>query len=322
MSKLRPTGMLSSPVFLEHDTGPGHVERPERLQAIFQALGKSGIIADLLPGEAQPVAADHVLAVHAESHLEAVRDAVNRARKEGRVAIDADTQVSERSLVAALSAVGAALAAGDAVVSGQWKNAFCAVRPPGHHAETNRAMGFCLFNNAALLARDLQEKHDFERVAVLDWDVHHGNGTQEIFESDPSVLYVSLHQSPHWPGSGAASERGKGDGEGATLNLPLAPETGDAEWLAALESHALPAIADFEPRAIVLSAGFDAHERDPLSETKVTTEGYRAMTRAVVACAESVADGKLISLLEGGYELDALGESVVAHLEELHAAPR
>ena len=322
MSIERPTGLISSPVFLEHDTGPGHVERPERLQAIFKALGRSGIQGDIEPGEAQPVAADHVLAVHAEEHMETVRAAVNRARKEGRVAIDADTQVSARSLVAALSAVGAALAAGDAVVGGSWKNAFCAVRPPGHHAETNRAMGFCLFNNAALLARDLQEKHGIERVAILDWDVHHGNGTQEIFESDPSVLYVSLHQSPHWPGSGAASERGKGDGEGTTLNLPLAPGSGDAEWLAALERSALPAIEAFAPGAIVLSAGFDAHERDPLSQTRVTTGGYRAMTKALVACAESVAGGKLISLLEGGYELEALGESVLAHLAELNAAPR
>jgi acetoin utilization deacetylase AcuC-like enzyme len=322
MSAKRPTGMISSPVFLEHDTGPGHVERPERLQAIFAALGRSGLINDIEPGEAQPVAADHVLAVHTAEHVELVREAVKRARKEGRAAIDADTVVSERSLVAALSAVGAALAAGDAVVSGRWKNAFCAVRPPGHHAETSRAMGFCLFNNAALLARDLQEKHDIERVAVLDWDVHHGNGTQQIFESDPTVLYVSMHQSPHWPGTGSAGERGIGDGEGATLNLPLAPGTGDAEWLAALEKSALPAIADFRPGAIVISAGFDAHERDPLSSTRVTTDGYRAMTRAVVACAESVAGGKLISLLEGGYELSALGESVLAHLEELHAAPR
>lgn len=322
MSAKRPTGMISSPVFLEHDTGPGHVERPERLQAIFRALGKSGLIADLEPGEAQPVAADHVLAVHSETHLETVREAVNRARKAGRVSIDADTRVSSRSLVAALSAVGAALAAGDAVIGGRWKNAFCAVRPPGHHAESDRAMGFCLFNNAALLARDLQEKHDIERVCILDWDVHHGNGTQQIFEADPTVLYISMHQAPHWPGSGAATERGIGDGEGATLNLPLAPGTGDAEWLATLEGSALPAIEAFQPGVIVLSAGFDAHERDPLSATRVTTNGYRAMTRALVACAETVVGGRLIALLEGGYDLDALGESVVAHLEELHAAPR
>jgi len=152
--------------------------------------------------------------------------------------------------------------------------------------------------------------------------VHHGNGTQQIFEEDPSVLYVSMHQAPHWPGSGASTERGKGAGEGATLNLPLAAGTGDAEWMAALEEQALPAIEAFAPSAIVLSAGFDAHERDPLSGTKVTTDGYRSMTRALVACAESVCDGKIVSLLEGGYDLEALGASVLAHCEELHAAPR
>ena len=322
MSGAAPTGFVTAPVFLEHDTGPGHPERPERLQAAFQALGAAGLVDDLAPAEAQPVKADAVTTLHTPAHVEAVRAAVNQARKVGRVALDADTQVSERSLVAALSAVGAALAAGSAVAKGKWQNAFCAVRPPGHHAEADRAMGFCLFNNAALLARDLRTTHGIERVAVLDWDVHHGNGTQHLFEEDPSVLYVSIHQAPHWPGTGAASERGRGDGEGATLNLPLAAGTGDAEWRAALEDHALPAIEAFAPGAIVLSAGFDAHERDPLSGTRVTTDGYREMTRALVACAASVCGGRLVSLLEGGYELDALGESVAAHCAELVAAPR
>jgi len=320
MTTVLPTGLISAPVFLEHDTGPGHPERPERIHAIFQALGESGLAEQLAPAEAQPVNAEVVTALHTPEHLERIRSAVNLSREQGRVSLDADTHVSPRSLVAALSAVGAALAAGDAVARGRWKNAFCAVRPPGHHAETDRAMGFCLFNNAALLAHDLRTLHGLDRVAILDWDVHHGNGTQQIFEEDPNVLYVSLHEYPHYPGTGAASERGRGSGEGTTLNLPQAPGAGDTEWLAAFEGTALPAIEAFDPGAIVLSAGFDGHERDKLSSTRLTTDAYRTMTKLLIGCAASACDGKLISILEGGYDLKALGASVLAHCEELHTA--
>ena len=196
--------------------------------------------------------------------------------------------------------------------------AFVAARPPGHHAEEQTAMGFCLFNNAAIAARALQREHGIERVAILDWDVHHGNGTQHLFERDPSVFYASLHQYPHYPGTGAASERGLGEGAGATLNLPQAAGSGDREWLGALEDEALPALEDFDPGFLIVSAGFDAHVRDPLSATRVSTEAYAEMTRLVLALAQRFG-GKVVSLLEGGYDLEGLSASVEAHVGALVA---
>jgi acetoin utilization deacetylase AcuC-like enzyme len=205
-------------------------------------------------------------------------------------------------------------------MDGTWANAFVACRPPGHHAEFERAMGFCLFNNVAVAAAHLRRARGVERVAIVDWDVHHGNGTQHAFESDPTVFYASLHQWPWYPGTGAADERGVGAGEGATLNCPMSAWTGDREWLRAVETQVLPALERFDPGFVLVSAGFDAHEQDPLSHTRVTTDGFRRMTDLVNALAASRCGGRVVSLLEGGYDLDSLADSVEAHVGGLLAA--
>jgi acetoin utilization deacetylase AcuC-like enzyme len=309
------TGFLTAPVFLRHDTGPGHPERPERLTAILQELERSGLGAELDCAEATAADPRWIGLVHAEEHARSLR----RTIEGGGRRIDPDTTVSSASFEAALTAVGAALAAGDRVLKGSWRRAFCALRPPGHHAEHARAMGFCLFNNVAILARYLQREHGLERVAIVDFDVHHGNGTQHLFESDPSIFYASLHQWPHYPGTGAAEEHGLGPGEGATLNCAMPAGSGDADWLRALETRVLPALEDFRPQALLLSAGFDAHAADPLSGTRLSAEGYGEITRDLVGLAESACGGRVVSLLEGGYDLEALGSSVLAHLAALHS---
>lgn len=307
------TGFVTAPVFLRHDTGAGHPERAARLTAILQGLELSGLGAELDCAEAVPVDPHWIASVHAPDHALSLQ----RAIESGQRRLDEDTVVSAASYEAALTAVGATLAAADRVVQGNWRRAFCALRPPGHHAEHARAMGFCLFNNIAILARYLQREHGLERVAIVDFDVHHGNGTQHAFEQDPSVFFASLHQWPHYPGTGAASERGLGAGEGTTLNCPMASGTGDADWLRRLEGEVLPAVEEYRPQAIAISAGFDAHAADPLSGTRLTEVGYREMTQAIVEVAERCCAGRVISLLEGGYDLAALSASVHAHVEAL-----
>ena len=202
-------------------------------------------------------------------------------------------------------------------MAGEWRNAMCLVRPPGHHAEAEQAMGYCLINNAAVAARHLQATHGLERVAILDFDVHHGNGTQHLFEEDPSVFFASLHQWPLYPGTGEAKERGIGDGEGATMNIPLPAGSDNARYLRELEERVLPAIEAHRPQALILSAGFDAHERDPLGSMKITTEGYGELTTLILDLADKCCEGRVISLLEGGYDLDGLADSVVAHTAKL-----
>ena len=234
-------------------------------------------------------------------------------------AIDGDTRVSPGSWSAALAAVGGVEEACGRVLGGSWRNAFCSVRPPGHHAERDRAMGFCLFNNVAIAARSLVERHGLERVAIVDWDVHHGNGTQHIFEDEARVYYVSLHQHPLYPGTGAASERGRGAGEGTTLNCPLPGGTGDTEWLDAFEGTVLPALEDYGPEFVLISAGFDAHRLDPLAGVLLSEEAYRVMTRRLLELARKTAGGRLVSVLEGGYSFEALASSVAAHVGELLA---
>jgi acetoin utilization deacetylase AcuC-like enzyme len=233
------------------------------------------------------------------------------------VALDPDTIVCRDSYDVALQAVAGTLAAADAVVSGQPSQVFCAVRPPGHHAESHRAMGFCLFNNVAILARYLQKRHGLDNILIIDWDVHHGNGTQHIFEEDPSVLYISTHQYPFYPGTGAPSETGSGRGQGYTMNIPLPAGTGDETYIAVFEEHILPRALAYRPDCVILSAGFDAHYADPLAQMQVTEAGYRRMTQVVKEIAAASSQQRLISVLEGGYNLDALGRSVEAHVEEL-----
>ncbi len=310
---MAPTGFVSHPLCIEHDPGRGHPERPDRLRAIEARLAGTGLFEELTAREPRAALETELARVHAPEHVARVRAACARSP----AALDGDTTVSPASWDAALRAAGGVLEACERVLSGEWSNAFCAVRPPGHHAERDRAMGFCLFNNVAIAARALREQHGLARVAILDWDVHHGNGTQHAFESDASVFYASLHQWPLYPGTGAASERGTGAGEGTTRNCPLPPGSGDAEWLAALEREILPELEAFRPEFLLVSAGFDAHRLDPLSGTRVTERGYAEMSERVLELAGRHASGRVVSVLEGGYHLEALGACVEVHVERL-----
>jgi len=308
------TGFVTSPLFARHDTGPGHPERAARLLAIARRLEESGLLAELEVREPREADLETILLVHDAAHVRAVEEAIARG---ARVLDQGDTRVSAESWKAALAAAGGAIEAADLVLDGQWSNAFVAARPPGHHAERAAAMGFCLFNNAAIAAQHLRQRRGLARVAILDWDVHHGNGTQHLFEADPTVFYASLHQWPLYPGTGRESERGIGAGEGATLNCPQSPGAGDREWLGALETRILPAIEAFRPDFVIVSAGFDAHEKDPLADTRLSTGAFRTMTESALDLARKCCGGKLVALLEGGYGLDALAESVEAHVGAL-----
>lgn len=303
------TRIYTHPAFLEHVTPPGHPERPDRLRAIEKVLAHD-VFAPLERREAPLAGEDMVLLAHPESYARRIREAIPA---EGLARIDADTSVSPGSWQAALRAVGAATAAVDDVFEGRADNAFAAVRPPGHHAERDRAMGFCLFNNAAIAARHAQKAHGAERVAIVDWDVHHGNGTQDIFWEDPSVLYCSTHQMPLYPGTGAASETGAGN----ILNVPLAPGSDGAVFREAFGGKILPRLDAFRPDLIIISAGFDAHHRDPLAELALNEEDFAWATARLMEYAGRLADNRLVSLLEGGYDLEGLALSVAAHVGRL-----
>ena len=242
------------------------------------------------------------------------------APTEGRVSLDPDTSVSPGSLHAAYLAAGGALAAVDAIMANQVEHVFCAVRPPGHHAEAGRAMGFCLFNNVAIAARYVQKKYGLTRVLIVDWDVHHGNGTQHSFEEDPSVLFFSTHQYPHYPGTGRGTERGKGAGEGFTINVPMEAGEGDDEYHASFLKALAPAAGAFKPEFVIISAGFDAHKADPLASMGLTEAGYADLTDIVAGIAKRYANGRILSSLEGGYNLTALAYSVDAHIKALVSA--
>lgn len=305
---------MTHTAFLEHDTGPGHAERSARIAGLQPHLEACGLFAELDRRDATEVATEQLGRVHDETYVAEVR----RRIAAGETLLDAgDTVVSSGSWQAAILAAGGAVDSVDRVMRGEWKNAFLAARPPGHHAEHDRAMGFCLFNNVAVAAQHLIDEHKLERVAILDWDVHHGNGTQHAFEHDPRVLFISMHQWPHWPGTGAASERGLSAGEGTTLNVPMDSGSTDRDYLTAVEKQVLPALDEFAPEFLLISAGFDAHERDPLSSTRVTEAGYAAMTKLALASAAQHAQGRVVSLLEGGYDLEALQNSVEVHLAGL-----
>ena len=303
------TCLLHHPVFLDHLTPPGHPERPDRLRAIADALDRPQFAA-LLRIAAPHGDMEDILAVHPASYVERIRAAVPQ---EGFAAIDADTFMSPASFTAAMHAVGAACTAVDEVIAGRATNAFCAVRPPGHHAEPEVAMGFCLFNNAAIAARHAQRRHGLGRVAIVDWDVHHGNGTQAVFWSDPSVLFASTHQMPLYPGTGAPSERGAGN----ILNVPLAPGTDGAGFREAFTTHILPAVDAFAPELIVISAGFDAHRDDPLGGLLLDAADFAWATGELMRLADRHAKGGIVSLLEGGYDLAGLAESAAAHVAAL-----
>lgn len=311
----RTTGFLYDDVYLKHDTGPGHPEQPARLTAIVNHLNKNGL-ADQLVMLGPPRAIDlrQLKAVHTADYIERAQAGF----ADGMRFLDSiDVPISEQSYEVALQAAGGALDAVDAVMQGRVTNAFCAVRPPGHHALPDRAMGFCLFNNVALATRYAQSKYKMDKVLIVDWDVHHGNGTQAIFYEDPTVFYFSTHQYPFYPGTGAEYENGAGAGVNTTLNVPLSPGADDADYLAAFETKLKPAALAFKPDMVFISAGFDAHESDPLGSMKVTSEGFSALTRFVVDIASQCCGDRIVSLLEGGYDVQGLASAVGAHIREL-----
>lgn len=297
---------------LEHDTGHGH---PERIQRLGAVLGKLKAPAfDTLVWRAAPEAD---LAQIARMHdPDFVRESLAAIPERGWVSLDGDTIVSPGSGRAALRAAGAVTAAVGAVISGEFKNAFCAVRPPGHHAERAVAMGFCIFNNVAIGAAEARAVYGLERVAVVDFDVHHGNGTQHMFAADPNLFYASTHQMPLYPGTGSSNERGVGN----ICNAPLPPYAGSAEFRRAMEDIVLPALETFRPELLMISAGFDAHRDDPLASLEFETEDYFWATQRLCALAEASCGGRVVSTLEGGYDLTALGESAAAHVRALMAA--
>jgi acetoin utilization deacetylase AcuC-like enzyme len=306
------TGFLYDEYCLLHDTGPGHPERPARLRAIREGLERRGLWDRLLHIPAEKAKLEWIEAVHPQQHI-ATMEGISLS---GGGMVDADTVLSAESYDAALLAAGGAVAGCAAVMNGGCDTTFVAMRPPGHHAERDHAMGFCLFNNVAIAARYLQREHGLERIAILDWDVHHGNGTQHIFENDPTVLYISIHQHPLYPGTGMRSETGIGAGDGFTLNIPLPAGCGDEEYKGVFPTVEAK-IRDFSPDFFLISAGFDAHRDDPLANMLVTADGFRWMMRSMLDLAAAECNGRLVAVLEGGYHLEALAESVGVCIEEM-----
>ncbi|MBY5586678.1 histone deacetylase family protein [Rhizobium leguminosarum] len=303
------TRLYEHPIFLEHVTPAGHPERSDRIRAINVALEHPNF-ERLERREAPQANEDAVLLAHPEEHLTAVMREI--PEEEGEInQIEADTYASSKSLQAALTGIGGAMAAVDDVFTGRADNVFVAARPPGHHAEKMTAMGFCFFNNAAIAARHAQKAHGAERIAIVDWDVHHGNGTQDIFWDDPSVLFCSTHQMPLYPGTGAKDEKGT---HNTIVNAPLSPNVGSDHFREAFKSRVLPALDDFRPDLIIISAGFDAHHRDPLAQINLTGEDFDWATGRVLELADRHAKNRVVSLLEGGYDLEGLAESAGMHI--------
>jgi acetoin utilization deacetylase AcuC-like enzyme len=303
------TALITHPACLYHEMPAGHPESPDRLRAVLDRLNGPEF-AGLQRLEAPPAAAGHLARVHPDYFVEALLDAVP---ERGLVQIDGDTILSPGSGEAALRAAGALILAVDQVMQGAVRNAFCAVRPPGHHAEPTRAMGFCLFNNVAVGALHARKAHGLTRIAVLDFDVHHGNGTQVMFAEDPDLFFGSSHQMPLYPGTGRVNERGRGN----IHNVPLAPGAGSAEFRKAWDGHILPALEAFQPELILISAGFDAHRADPLANLQLTEDDFAWVTGRLCEIAGRRCAGRIVSTLEGGYDLEALAESVAAHISVL-----
>jgi len=304
------TLLLTHPAFLDHLTAPDHPERPDRLRAIAEVLAQSRF-DKLTRDEAPEGTLDLAKLCHSEKYVEALRKV---APTSGTVYLDGDTSMSPGTWEAVMRGVGGAVAATDAVMSGGHRNAFLAVRPPGHHAEIARPMGFCFFDNAAIAARHAQRKYGIARAAIVDFDVHHGNGTQDIFWKDPTVMYCSTHQMPLFPGTGASGERGEHDN---IVNAPLKSEDGGTKFRAAFENVILPQLRKFSPELVIISAGFDAHYRDPLASLTLRAEDFDWVTRQLMDVADQSAGGRVVSVLEGGYDLQGLKESVAAHVGAL-----
>jgi len=309
-------GFIFHPAFLEHDMGVGHPESPERLRAIRARLESTGTWTRLHHLSLRRAERQWVETIHRSSYIDSLE---RRSPSSGHAYLDPDTSMSPGTLEAAYLAAGGALTAVDAVMKGEVDQVFCAVRPPGHHAEADRAMGFCFFNSVAIAARYIQQQHGLERVMIVDWDVHHGNGTQHSFYDDASVLFFSTHQFPHYPGTGRAMETGEGEGKGFTINVPLPGGQGDDDYRNIFHKVLVPAAEDFRPEFVLISAGFDAHRDDPLASMDLTDAGYGELTTIVADLATEFAGGRIVSCLEGGYHLPALAGSVEQHLLALMA---
>jgi acetoin utilization deacetylase AcuC-like enzyme len=311
------TALSADPVCREHLIGRPHPERPERLDAIMDALGASGALDRMLRLGSRCATEEELRLCHTPAYLRTARHDIEAGRA---YLSTGDTDIDERSWDAAVRAAGGVLNAVDAVVAGRARNAFCAVRPPGHHATASRGMGFCILNNVALAARYAQWHHGVERVLIVDWDVHHGNGTQEIFYSDPSVFFFSTHQWPLYPGTGRADETGAGAGEGTTMNFPFPAGSGRKEILAAVENSLMPAAEKFRPGLVLISAGFDSRIGDPLGRFTLTDDDFSCLTLRVMDFADRSAGGRVVSMLEGGYDLQGLASATAAHVEALGGA--
>lgn len=306
------TAFVYHPDYLNHDTGPKHPERPDRLRACLAALQQSDVWEELHHIDPTPATVEQIAYAHKPGYSEHIRQSC-----EAEIPLTYDTTVCHESFDIALLSTGGVLCAAEAVATKQVKNAFALVRPPGHHATPGQSMGFCLFNNIAVTARYLQREHGVGKVAIVDWDVHHGNGTQDIFYEDASVFFFSIHQSPLYPGTGSRYEQGSGKARGTTLNVPMPPGSDDSEYIAVFEDVLIPALHGFSPEFILISAGFDAHYLDPLAHIDITAEGFAKLTDLVLGVAEEIASGNVVSALEGGYSLKGVSESVVAHVERL-----
>jgi len=304
--------LISHQAYFNHDTGHGHPEQPERLRAIFASLEASSVNNRIKRITCSQAAEQEITAVHDRQYYQFAAESISSGR---RVLDEGDTVVSGGSFQAALYAAGAVIKGIDLLQNGSLNRVFCAVRPPGHHAEKDRAMGFCIFNNVAIAARYAQQAGLAENILIIDFDVHHGNGTQHIFEEDAGIFYYSMHQYPHYPGTGTTAETGVGKGEGYNLNRPLPMGSTDAVYIDALTKDLDLIEEKFEAGLVLISAGFDAHAEDPLAGMLLTEQGFWKITEMICAYSWRHAGGKILSVLEGGYQLDALGRSVVAHLD-------
>jgi acetoin utilization deacetylase AcuC-like enzyme len=309
-----PTALVADSVFREHLAGREHPERPERFDAVMLGLERAGLLDCLARVERRTATEEELLLCHTPDYLRTARRDIQSG---SRYLSTGDTDVTPNSWDIASEAAGGVLNAVDAVLHGRARNAFCAVRPPGHHATASRGMGFCIFNNVAIAARYAQRKHSVARVLIVDWDVHHGNGTQDIFYSDPSVFFFSTHQWPLYPGTGRADETGEGAAVGTTMNFPLPAGSGRKEILGAVQNSLRPAMERFQPELVLISAGFDSRIGDLLGRFTLTDEDFIDLTRAVLEMADRHAAGRVVSMLEGGYSLDGLASSAAAHVGAL-----
>ena len=314
MNQPTQTGLVYHDIYLQHQTGADHPESPQRLKAIIERLKQNGLFEQMLLLPDLPDAADWLTTVHDTEYIERARDSYAIG---ARFLDCMDVPISAKSYESAIKAVSGVLAAIDAVMNAKVKNAFCAIRPPGHHARKDEAMGFCIFNNIAIASKYIQKKYNLKKVLIVDWDVHHGNGLQETFYDDPNVLYFSTHQHPFYPGSGSEMEKGIEKGENYTINVPLSARATDDDYRKVFEEIFTPAAMEFSPDFVLISAGFDAHKDDPIGQMQVTQKGFAELTRIVKQIAQQCCNGRIVSILEGGYDLTDLANSVEEHVKVL-----